>query len=106
MAFNWYKNAHPVAMNCIKKNIIRLIRCYRFTFSVLLPPSCRFHPSCSQYAMMAIHRHGVVRGLWLGTKRVLRCNPWQPGGVDPVSKDESMLGRDGTAGATKQNFFN
>ena len=47
-------------------------------------PSCRFHPTCSSYAVDAVRVHGVLRGLWLATARVLRCHPWHPGGFDPV----------------------
>jgi len=60
------------------------IRAYRRVVSPLLPRSCRFTPTCSAYAIMAIERHGVVRGGGLALKRVARCHPWNPGGVDPV----------------------
>lgn len=52
--------------------------------SKVLPPSCRFQPSCSAYAITAIHRYGALRGGWLATKRILRCNPWGGCGPDPV----------------------
>jgi putative membrane protein insertion efficiency factor len=61
-----------------------LIRIYQWTVSPLLGPACRFHPSCSHYALEAIDRFGVLRGGWLTVKRVGRCHPWHPGGFDPV----------------------
>lgn len=61
-----------------------LIRAYQWVISPLFPGSCRFHPTCSRYAIEAITKHGVLRGLWLGTSRVLRCNPWGGDGLDPV----------------------
>ncbi|MGH8663862.1 MAG: membrane protein insertion efficiency factor YidD [Burkholderiales bacterium] len=64
--------------------IVALIRAYRYALSPLLGPSCRFHPSCSEYALEAVLRHGSLRGVWLALKRVLRCNPWHCGGHDPV----------------------
>ena len=63
---------------------ISLIRAYQYTLSPLLGPACRFHPSCSEYAYQAIMRYGPVRGLLLAIKRILRCHPYHPGGVDPV----------------------
>jgi len=60
------------------------IRTYQRLVSPLLPPSCRYHPSCSQYAYEAIEKHGGLRGLRLAVARVLRCHPGHPGGVDPV----------------------
>lgn len=63
---------------------IALIRLYQLVLSPLFPPACRFHPTCSQYALVAIADHGVVRGGWLALKRLARCNPWHPGGVDFV----------------------
>lgn len=60
------------------------IRAYRYAVSPLLPPSCRFHPSCSSYAEEALARHGTLRGGWLSACRVCRCGPWHRGGYDPV----------------------
>lgn len=64
--------------------VVGLIRLYRLGISPLLGPCCRFHPSCSAYAEEAIERHGVLAGLLLGVRRVLRCHPFHPGGYDPV----------------------
>jgi len=61
-----------------------LIRFYQWTVSPLLGPRCRFHPSCSEYALGAIRRFGLARGAWLAVKRIARCHPWHPGGLDPV----------------------
>jgi len=61
-----------------------LVRGYRYFLSPLLAPACRFHPSCSAYAEEALQRHGVLRGSWLSARRLCRCGPWHPGGVDPV----------------------
>ena len=61
-----------------------LMRGYRYAISPMLPAACRFHPSCSAYAEEALTRHGVLRGGWLGLRRVCRCGPWHPGGFDPV----------------------
>ncbi|MER2558014.1 MAG: membrane protein insertion efficiency factor YidD [Candidatus Competibacter denitrificans] len=64
--------------------LIALIRVYQIVLSPLLGNHCRFYPSCSQYAREAIESHGVARGVGLAIRRVLRCHPWHPGGVDPV----------------------
>jgi uncharacterized protein len=61
-----------------------LIRLYQWTVSPLLGPRCRFYPSCSQYALEALLRFGVLEGGWLAVKRLARCHPWHPGGFDPV----------------------
>lgn len=59
------------------------VRAWR-VLSRRLPPRCRFHPSCSAYALEALETHGAARGTWLAVRRVGRCNPWHPGGLDPV----------------------
>lgn len=64
--------------------LVGAIRVYQRTISKLLPPACRFVPSCSEYAAQAIERYGAARGSALAAKRLLRCHPWHPGGIDPV----------------------
>jgi hypothetical protein len=61
-----------------------LIRGYQLLISPHLGPRCRFHPSCSHYAHQAITTHGAARGSWLALRRLARCHPWHPGGIDPV----------------------
>ncbi len=61
-----------------------LVRGYRLLLSPILPPACRFQPSCSAYALEAIAGHGALRGGWLAVRRILRCHPWNDGGYDPV----------------------
>jgi hypothetical protein len=61
-----------------------VVRAYQWTIRPLIGPNCRFHPSCSDYAIEALQTHGAFRGSVLSTRRILRCNPWHPGGLDPV----------------------
>jgi uncharacterized protein len=68
----------------IRAAVLLALRSYRIVVSPLLPPSCRYFPSCSQYAYEAIEKHGLLRGSRLAALRVLRCHPGHPGGVDPV----------------------
>jgi uncharacterized protein len=68
----------------MKKSLIRSIRIYQRFISSLLPPSCRFTPTCSQYAVEAIDRFGTIKGSYLATMRICRCNPFHPGGYDPI----------------------
>ena len=65
---------------------IVIIRVYQYTISPLLGERCRFYASCSQYALDSIRSLGVVRGIYLTVKRILRCHPWHEGGYDPVPK--------------------
>ena len=75
-----YPSADPV----IERLLIALLRFYKRWLSPLLGPRCRFHPTCSEYAMQAIARFGALRGSWLAARRILRCHPLHPGGHDPV----------------------
>lgn len=74
----------------MRKILIFLIRAYQYLLSPLMGPSCRFYPSCSCYALEAIERHGTFKGCWLAIRRLLRCHPWHPGGVDPVPKPSDL----------------
>ena len=74
-------------MNRMPKNIaLTLLRAYRLVLSPMLPPACRYVPTCSEYAMEAVERYGVWRGALMAAWRVLRCHPFAHGGVDPVVK--------------------
>lgn len=64
--------------------LIALIRIYQVAISPMLGRSCRFHPTCSEYAAESLRRHGPGKGLWLALRRIGRCHPWHPGGYDPV----------------------
>ena len=64
--------------------LLGLLWIYQRFVSPMTPPTCRFYPSCSQYAVIAIRRHGALRGGWLAARRLGRCHPWNPGGVDDV----------------------
>jgi hypothetical protein len=68
----------------MKAVALLLIRLYKWTISPLFPPSCRFEPTCSEYARQAIVRHGAAHGGWLAVKRLTRCHPFHWGGYDPV----------------------
>lgn len=68
----------------LRKIFIFPIRVYQTCISPFYPPRCRFYPSCSEYTAEAIEKCGVVYGIWLGMKRICRCNPWSKGGFDPV----------------------
>lgn len=71
-------------MSILRKIAIAPIRFYQRCISPLTPPACRYTPTCSQYTLEAIERHGVLRGTYLGIRRILRCNPWGGHGYDPV----------------------
>jgi putative membrane protein insertion efficiency factor len=68
----------------MKSVLIAMVRLYQVGLSPLLPPSCRYYPSCSAYAVTALERHGAARGTWLAIRRIARCHPFHPGGYDPV----------------------
>lgn len=70
--------------NLPKRVLMLLIRAYQVLISPLTPPSCRFTPTCSAYALTSIERYGVFRGGWLAVRRIARCHPFNPGGYDPV----------------------
>ena len=78
--------------------LIYLIQLYRHMISPLRPPSCRFMPTCSQYAVDALSEYGLVRGGWLATVRLAKCGPWHPGGWDPIpERDTDIAGDDDKA---------
>jgi hypothetical protein len=68
----------------MRRLVVALIKAYQYFLSPFLGSNCRFYPSCSAYAALAVARFGVSRGLWLALRRLARCHPWHPGGVDPV----------------------
>jgi len=72
----------------MKRLELGLIRFYQRFISPGLPSSCRFHPTCSRYMYEAVEIHGVIKGTWLGVKRIARCHPLNPGGYDPVPPKE------------------
>ena len=68
----------------MKALLLALLRAYQYAVRPLLGANCRFYPSCSDYAMQAVERHGAYHGAWLAIRRVLKCHPYHPGGFDPV----------------------
>jgi len=76
-----------------KAALIWSIRGYRSILSPLLPPTCRYTPTCSQYALTAVQRYGAARGSWLALRRILRCHPFHAGGYDPVPEGLWQLGQ-------------
>jgi hypothetical protein len=64
--------------------LIILIKIYQVLISPLIPPSCRFTPTCSQYALEALKKYGILKGSWLGFRRIIKCHPWGGSGYDPV----------------------
>lgn len=81
------------------KPLVWLVRAYQLVLSPLTPATCRYYPSCSAYAVTALSRHGLFRGTWLTLRRLGRCHPWTPGGVDHVPplpgqpSDEELVAR-------------
>ena len=83
-------------MTAAARGMMALVQLYRFVLRPVLPPTCRFTPSCSEFAMQALARHGAVRGGWLSLRRITRCHPWGGFGYDPVPGDpiaERVIGR-------------
>ncbi|MBB5175213.1 membrane protein insertion efficiency factor YidD [Nosocomiicoccus ampullae] len=68
----------------MKKLILKMIRFYQRYISPMSPPTCRFYPTCSQYAIEAVEEHGAIKGSYLATRRILKCHPFHEGGFDPV----------------------
>ncbi|QYA47917.1 membrane protein insertion efficiency factor YidD [Nosocomiicoccus ampullae] len=68
----------------MKKLILKMIRSYQKYISPMSPPTCRFYPTCSQYAIEAVEEHGAIKGSYLATRRILKCHPLHEGGFDPV----------------------
>ncbi len=77
-------------MNALRGILVAPIRLYQRTLSPALPARCKYHPSCSEYAVQAVRRYGVLRGVVLAGWRLLRCNPWSHGGVDFV-EDQTLF---------------
>ena len=73
-----------IAKRVLSAPFILLIKFYQLCISPLKPPSCRFTPTCSQYALEAFRKYGPIKGFWLSLKRILRCHPWGGSGYDPV----------------------
>jgi putative membrane protein insertion efficiency factor len=79
-------------LRLIPRNIcVAILVAYRAVISPLYGDVCRYYPSCSSYALQAIQQHGVVRGIWLGARRILRCHPWAAGGVDDIPEPHSRF---------------
>ncbi|WML59379.1 membrane protein insertion efficiency factor YidD [Neobacillus sp. PS2-9] len=72
----------------LKKIFISFIRFYQIVISPIKPPTCRFYPTCSHYGLEAIQRFGAFKGGWLTIKRIVKCHPFHPGGLDPVPDKE------------------
>ncbi|MGB2697980.1 MAG: membrane protein insertion efficiency factor YidD [Candidatus Zixiibacteriota bacterium] len=70
--------------NILTELFVLLIKADQGTLRYALPQSCRFHPSCSDYSIQALKKHGFLKGGWLGLRRIIRCHPFNPGGYDPV----------------------
>ncbi len=82
--------------------LIGFLRLYRLAISPLYGQVCRYHPSCSAYALDAVTRHGSLRGSWLAARRLMRCHPWADGGYDPVPPSRSSRSHAGPAPSPQQ----
>ncbi len=84
--------------NVAKLVTLHLLRAYKWAISPLLPPACRYVPSCSEYAIEAVERYGAMRGGWMAFTRILRCHPFARSGYDPVVKQATAQGGAGLSG--------
>jgi putative membrane protein insertion efficiency factor len=87
-------------MATLRRTVQAPIRIYRKFISPLKPATCRFYPTCSAYALEAIEVHGPLKGSWLAAKRIARCHPFHPGGLDPVPPLEEQNAGDGSVHTT------
>jgi len=71
-------------LHCARVAVATLLRFYKRWISPLLPSACRYYPTCSEYMLEAVEKHGALKGVWLGLKRLFRCHPFHAGGFDPV----------------------
>lgn len=74
----------PERMPVVRRSLVAVIRMYQRFLSPLFPPSCRFHPTCSEYTRQAIIKYGALKGIAMGVVRISKCHPFHPGGHDPV----------------------
>ncbi|MBC7596470.1 MAG: membrane protein insertion efficiency factor YidD [Kineosporiaceae bacterium] len=81
-----------VKLNPLKWALIWLLKGYRFAISPLYGQVCKYHPTCSAYALQAVETHGAIRGSWLAVRRLVRCHPWSSGGYDPVPEAPTHRG--------------
>lgn len=87
------KTALRIALMPVGLVLIGLIRLYQYVISPLIPPSCRYLPTCSVYAVQAVKRHGPLNGSWLAARRIARCHPWGGHGYDPVPPAAGLEGK-------------
>ena len=83
--------SESLAMNIVRYVLVRSIRAYQYLLSPFLGQHCRFHPSCSSYAIEALETHGLLKGTLLSVRRVSKCHPFHPGGVDPVPPNKTGM---------------
>lgn len=76
------------AVQIVRRMVCLPVKLYQYFISPWIAPSCRYYPGCSQYMLNAIEEYGVIKGLWMGTGRLLRCHPWSAGGYDPVQPND------------------
>ena len=86
MALELLSRLRPGTIGPVRRLMIGLVRLYQAILRPVLPPACRFHPTCSEYMAEAVAKRGAFRGVAMGLFRILRCNPWSPGGYDPVDR--------------------